>query len=213
MILVPLVILLTRQLLIQWQDPSQAIQKVKQRLGMLENSNAGDHFNAGTEVMIAAVACGRSQSRLQELSVMIKSAVMFSKTSLKFLIFTDFLSKEVESLLASLNAVHGNITWDIRPPLYPPLNDKQEPIKTAFAPCATQRLFFPQILPEYKAVLYVDTDIVFLQDPFQLWKQLDIMTNKSFALVTENDDYYYSTYKYSGMCLSLIYCPIFEFPT
>ena len=61
-------------------------------------------------------------------------------------------------------------------------------IKSAFAPCATQRLFFPQILPEYNSLLYVDTDIIFLQDPFEVWKQLQNMEQKSFGLVSENDE-------------------------
>ena len=61
-------------------------------------------------------------------------------------------------------------------------------IKTEFAPCATQRLFFPQILPEYNNVLYVDTDIIFLSDPLHVWNSLQNMKDKSFGLVTENDE-------------------------
>jgi len=79
------------------------------------------------------------------------------------------------------------------------LNELQQPITNAFAPCATQRLFFPQILPEYNSLLYVDTDIIFLQDPFEVWKQLQNMEQKSFGLVSENDEAYYSTYTYSAI--------------
>ena len=61
-------------------------------------------------------------------------------------------------------------------------------IKRKFAPCATQRLFFPQILPEYKHVLYVDTDIIFLQDTLHIWNHIQNMDGKSFGLVTENDE-------------------------
>ena len=61
-------------------------------------------------------------------------------------------------------------------------------IKTEFAPCATQRLFFPQILPEYKYILYVDTDIIFLQDTLHIWNHIQNMNGKSFCLVTENDE-------------------------
>ena len=64
----------------------------------------------------------------------------------------------------------------------------QQNIKMAFAPCATQRLFFPQILPEYKHVLYVDTDIIFMQDPAHIWNFLENMQSKSFGLVTENNE-------------------------
>ena len=70
----------------------------------------------------------------------------------------------------------------------PELKCSSNPIKSAFAPCATQRLFFPQILPEYNSLLYVDTDIIFLQDPFEVWKQLQNMEQKSFGLVSENDE-------------------------
>ena len=70
----------------------------------------------------------------------------------------------------------------------PGLKCASNQIKSAFAPCATQRLFFPQILPEYNSLLYVDTDIIFLQDPFEVWKQLQNMEQKSFGLVSENDE-------------------------
>ena len=109
--------------------------------------------------------------------------------SMKFLIITDNLATETEKILKSWREnLSLNLTWDIRPPLYPPLNKIQEPIQSAFAPCATQRLFFPQILPDYNFVLYVDTDIIFLQDPFEVWKTLTNMGEKSFGLVSENDD-------------------------
>ena len=108
---------------------------------------------------------------------------------MKFLIITDNLVNETEKILKSWKEkISQNLTWDIRPPLYPPLTENQQSIKTAFAPCATQRLFFPQILPEYRSVLYVDTDIIFLQDPFEVWKILTKMGQKTFGLVSENDD-------------------------
>ena len=64
---------------------------------------------------------------------------------------------------------------------------EQDSIRTAFAPCATQRLFFPLILPEYQHILYVDTDIIFLQDPVHVWSSLGNMASKSFGLITENN--------------------------
>ena len=64
----------------------------------------------------------------------------------------------------------------------------QKPIITAFAHCSSVRLFLPQILPEYNYILYMDTDILFLQDPFEIWKNLQKMEQKSFGVVSENDD-------------------------
>ena len=105
------------------------------------------------------------------------------------MIFTDNLAEETEKILTSWKVnMNINIKWDIRPPTYPILRESQEPIKKALGPGYTQRLFFPEILPEFNAVLYVDTDIIFLQDPFDTWKTLDNMTQKSFACVSENID-------------------------
>ncbi len=64
-------------------------------------------------------------------------------------------------------------------------------MKTAFAPCATQRLFFPQTLTDYQRIIYVDNDVVFLQDPRLLWKQfenLEANQEASFGMVTESID-------------------------
>lgn len=187
-ILIPLVILAIRNFILYCQDPSQALEKVKIRLENIGKVSNSKPSKKEENLVIAAVACGRSQQRLGELSVMIKSAVIFTQNiKLKFLIFTDSLGPDIEKLLSELKKFK-DLTWDIRPPLYPPLNPNQEKIKSEFAPCATQRLFFPQILPEYQNVLYVDTDIVFLQNPLDIWKKLDNMGQKSFGLVTENDD-------------------------
>ena len=105
------------------------------------------------------------------------------------MIFTDNLAEETTKILTSWkDKMNLNITWDIRPPTYPRLTESQQPIKSALGPDYTQRLFFPEILPELNAVLYVDTDIIFLQDPFDTWNTLDNMTQKSFGCVSENID-------------------------
>ena len=178
--------ILGRQLILFLQDPSAAVNRVQNRLLSMEVSSEFEKVKVPEEIVIAAVACGNIE-RLGELSVMIKSAVIFSKKPLKFVIFTDNLARDIEKVLTYWKQFK-EFSWDIRPPLYPPLTDTQESIRTEFAPCATQRLFFPQILPEYKYVLYVDTDIVFLQDPDITWQKLQEMSDKSFGLVSENDD-------------------------
>ena len=183
----PILLILGRQLILYLQDPSEAVNRVQSRLLSLKVNNEFEELKIPEEIVIAAVACGNID-RLGELSVMIKSAVIFStQKPVKFIIFTDNLARDIEKILTYWKQFF-NISWDIRPALYPPLTPTQESIKTEFAPCATQRLFFPQILPEYKYVLYVDTDILFLQDPDITWRKLQRMSDKSFGLVTENDD-------------------------
>ena len=185
----PILLILGRQVILYLQDPSEAVNRVQSRLISMKVKSEFEVVKVPEEVVIAAVACGNIE-RLGELSVMIKSAVIFSsKKPIKFIIFTDHLARDIEKLLTYWKQFKEySISWDIRPALYPPLTETQEAIKTEFAPCATQRLFFPQILPEYKYVLYVDTDIIFLQDPFEVWKTLTNMGEKSFGLVSENDD-------------------------
>jgi lipopolysaccharide biosynthesis glycosyltransferase len=46
-----------------------------------------------------------------------------------------------------------------------------ESMVSMFVPCATQRLFFPDMLPDYRRILYVDTDFVFLNSPYNTWSQ------------------------------------------
>ncbi|XP_047737039.1 glucoside xylosyltransferase 1-like [Hyalella azteca] len=42
-----------------------------------------------------------------------------------------------------------------------------------YRPCSTQRLFLPQALPDVELVMYVDTDVLFLRPPEQLWREFD----------------------------------------
>ena len=72
---------------------------------------------------LSAVACG-GHERLEELSVMMKSAIIFSQSKpLKFLIFTDNLALEIEKLLDFWKPYFKKgLSWDIRPVLYPPLS-------------------------------------------------------------------------------------------
>ncbi len=59
-----------------------------------------------------------------------------------------------------------------------------------FVPCATQRLFFPQILTEYSRIMYVDTDFVFLNAPIKTWNYFQKMDEqkKSIGMTFENAD-------------------------
>ena len=60
-------------------------------------------------------------------------------------------------------------------------------IKTRFAPCATLRLFFPDLLPDHDRVLYVDTDVVFLESPEVVWSGLEKMNSSQMVgLANEN---------------------------
>ncbi|CAL4230369.1 unnamed protein product, partial [Meganyctiphanes norvegica] len=40
-------------------------------------------------------------------------------------------------------------------------------------PCATLRLYFPEMFPEIDAVVYLDTDTIFLRNPEELWDEFN----------------------------------------
>ncbi len=61
-------------------------------------------------------------------------------------------------------------------------------LREGFAPCATLRLFFPKILgSEYRQILYVDTDVIFLADPARIWRHFNLMSpTQTVAMAREN---------------------------
>ncbi len=76
--------------------------------------------------IIATVACGNNSKRLEELTVMLKSAVIKSDgLPVKFLIITDSLHEEVEAILNQWKAIpkYSTIFWEIRSPVYPMLSE------------------------------------------------------------------------------------------
>lgn len=47
---------------------------------------------------------------------------------------------------------------------------KKKEWKKLFKPCAAQRLFLPTVLKDTDAVLYLDSDTLFLSPPTEIWK-------------------------------------------
>jgi hypothetical protein len=65
-----------------------------------------------------------------------------------------------------------------------------EAMVSLFVPCATQRLFFPDILTEYSRILYLDTDFIFLNSPHNTWKHFRQMDfeKRDVGMSIENAD-------------------------
>ena len=59
-----------------------------------------------------------------------------------------------------------------------------------FVPCATQRLFFPEILTDYPRIMYLDTDFIFFSSPSNTWKYFRQMDaeKKLVGMALENSD-------------------------
>ncbi|XP_041853829.1 glucoside xylosyltransferase 1-like isoform X2 [Melanotaenia boesemani] len=118
---------------------------------------------------LAVVACG---PRLEETLTMLKSAILFSKKPLHFYIFAeDELHDSFRNALEAWpKTVQAKFTISIYPISFP--NENAKEWKKLFKPCASQRLFLPLILKEVDSLLYVDTDILFLQPVEDIWALL-----------------------------------------
>jgi UDP-xylose:glucoside alpha-1,3-xylosyltransferase len=46
-------------------------------------------------------------------------------------------------------------------------------MRKLFRPCATLRLFLPDLLPDLTSVIYLDTDIIFLESLSKLWAEFN----------------------------------------
>ncbi|XP_066281573.1 glucoside xylosyltransferase 2-like isoform X1 [Branchiostoma lanceolatum] len=128
---------------------------------------------------LAVVACG---DRTNETLVMLKSAVIFTSTKLHCHIFAETelhfgFRQQIDSWPAS---VHDKLSYTIYPIMYPPGENSQE-WKKLFRPCASQRLFLPEILTDVDSLLYVDTDILFLSPMENLWNFFSAMNSTQLA--------------------------------
>lgn len=120
------------------------------------------------EVHIAFAACG---DRIEEALVMVKSAVLFTRGHLTFHIFADDTLRPQfqERLAAWPERARQRFTVELYPISYPGVEDVEK-WRALFKPCATQRLFMPYLVRGTERALYVDTDILFLRPPEEVWR-------------------------------------------
>ncbi|XP_029553012.1 glucoside xylosyltransferase 1 isoform X1 [Salmo trutta] len=129
-------------------------------------------------IHLAVVACG---PRLEETLTMLKSALLFSAKPLHFHIFAeDHLHGSFgESLDLWPSVFQTKFNYTTYPITFPSENAKEW--KKLFKPCASQRLFLPLILKDVDSLLYVDTDILFLQPVEEIWSLLSFFNSTHLA--------------------------------
>ncbi|KAL7302747.1 hypothetical protein TKK_0004794 [Trichogramma kaykai] len=135
------------------------------------------------EVVICVVACGND--RLDESLTMLKSALVFTKRPLKFLVISDYgLIPAFHEKLTEWKQI-ANKTFDfiVRPVTFPENTDVNM-WRKLFKPCAAQRLFLPTVLNDTDAVLYVDTDTLFLTPPEVIWDEFKKMNSTQLAALS-----------------------------
>ncbi|XP_010881889.1 glucoside xylosyltransferase 1 isoform X2 [Esox lucius] len=134
---------------------------------------------------LAVVACG---PRLEETLTMLKSSLLFSTRPLHFHIFAeDHLHGSFREALDSWPTVGSRFIFTIYQITFPSDNAKEW--KKLFKPCASQRLFLPLILKDVDSLLYVDTDILFLQPVEEIWSLLALFNSTQLAaLAPEHEE-------------------------
>ncbi|XP_067247105.1 glucoside xylosyltransferase 1 [Chanodichthys erythropterus] len=119
-----------------------------------------------TLMQLAVVACGE---RHGEAVNMLKSAAMLSSRHLRFHIFAEEqLHTNIRAALDSWPAfIRVKFSYVVYPISFP--HENREEWSQLFKPCASQRLFLPMMLREVDSLLYVDTDVLFLQPVELIW--------------------------------------------
>ncbi|XP_056133657.1 glucoside xylosyltransferase 1 [Lampris incognitus] len=129
---------------------------------------------------LAVVACGQ---RLEETLTMIKSAVLLSIKPLFLHIFAEgqLHASFIEALDSWPGFVRSRFNYSVYAISFPSENAAEW--KKLFKPCASQRLFLPLILKDVDSLVYVDSDILFLQPVDQLWAFLTQFNSSQLAAV------------------------------
>lgn len=60
------------------------------------------------------------------------------------------------------------VVFEWHPVWYP---DEREDMRSMFRVCATERLFLPEMFPSLDAAIYIDTDLIFMRPPEDLWME------------------------------------------
>lgn len=185
--------------------------------GATSTSEAAPVIAAPTAVTLCAVCCG--DERVHETLTMLKSAVVLSRLPLRAIVLADEVARPaLEEKLGEWRAALGEhrLRYDVRPLRFPAA--RADEWRRLFKPCAAQRLFLPDVLPDVDALLYVDTDVLFVDGPERTWRHFGRMNSTQMAaLAPEHHDPnvgWYNRYKVFSEKFTIhpLTLPFTEFP-
>lgn len=160
------------------QNPHRHNRYIMRQRGQMETAGNGVKNRPGPPMHLAVVACGE---RLEETLNMIKSAALFSIKQLYLHIFAEdqLHTSFMEALESWSGLVRSRFNYTIYSISFPSENAAEW--KKLFKPCASQRLFLPLILKDVDSIVYVDSDILFLQPLDRLWGFLSKFNSSQLA--------------------------------
>uniref|UniRef100_UPI00358E9637 glucoside xylosyltransferase 1-like isoform X1 n=2 Tax=Myxine glutinosa TaxID=7769 RepID=UPI00358E9637 len=121
-----------------------------------------------TPVELAVATCGE---RVEGTMTMLKSAVLFAQHPIKVHIFADeSLHRSLSDLLEKWpDTFRRRMNASLYPITFPDGQDKEW--RHLFKLCASERLFLPSLLKDTDSLIYVDTDVLFLEPVEKLWSK------------------------------------------
>jgi len=111
--------------------------------------------------------------QFRQAEVMLKSAAIFTRRKLYFHVIADSakLFSRMVNITAAWPAKYKNKVKFIMHDVWYPT--ERQDMKSMFRVCATERLFIPDMFPAMDRAIYVDTDLIFLRPPEDLWSFFD----------------------------------------
>ncbi|RVE50086.1 hypothetical protein evm_005292 [Chilo suppressalis] len=137
------------------------------------------------KIVLSFVVC---DSRFNESLNLVKSVLLFTKTPVYFVIFTD------DNLRHSFNETLSNwkillknkLNFELQKINFP--EDHEDDWMNLFSKCAAQRLFIPKLIPHIDSMIYVDTDTLFLGPIDELWGFFSNFNSSQISAMTVEDD-------------------------
>ncbi|KAJ2953346.1 hypothetical protein O0L34_g936 [Tuta absoluta] len=143
-----------------YQEGLVATIPVKKALNDIKN------HNGIKRIVISFVVC---DSRFNESLNVVKSVLIFSKTPVHFVIFTeDELIPNFQDILSEWrDVINVQLSFELHLINFPEPHGKEW--LHLFKKCSSQRLFIPELITHLDALIYVDTDTLFLGPADELW--------------------------------------------
>ncbi|XP_041969095.1 glucoside xylosyltransferase 1 [Aricia agestis] len=136
-------------------------------------------------ITISFVVC---DSRFNESLNVVKSVLLFTKSPVRFIIFSDenLKNKFEDTLKAWQKLARYRLTYEIHDIKFPKAHEKDW--LNLFSKCAAQRLFIPDLVPHIDTMIYVDTDTLFLGPAEVLWQKFTEFNSSQISAMALEDD-------------------------
>jgi len=119
--------------------------------------------------------------QFRQAEVMLKSMALLTRTTLHLHVLVD-TEKMFRRLVELTDGWPENykrkLVFYMHDIWYP---EDREDMRTMFRVCATERLFIPDMFPHMDRAIYIDTDLIFMRPPEDLWDFFDDFSSSQIA--------------------------------